>query len=189
MKCGDIQKLMYEALDRVLQPDERSLLEAHLSGCADCRSEQVLLKAMIKTVESTPQEMPGKNLAQSVMARLAAPAPSWLHGPTTRRIALSLTFATAFLIWQFRALIASNAKTYLPWESVVRWVSATGERMDEGVQTMIGVLASRLPESVPAWIEWNALLPIVLSLAVGFLLVRIAEAFRNLSALPSRKGS
>jgi hypothetical protein len=51
---GDVRDLLPDFLHDRLAPDVRREVEAHVSGCEDCRAELDLLRAMRSTLRRTP---------------------------------------------------------------------------------------------------------------------------------------
>lgn len=47
MTCDETRELLSPYLDEALAPDERSLVDAHLEGCADCRRELEALRGTV----------------------------------------------------------------------------------------------------------------------------------------------
>ena len=75
MTCNEARESLSAYLDEALAPDERSLVDAHLEGCAECRRELVALRgtvALLQRVE--PARAPVGFVDRAVAA--ARPRPS-----------------------------------------------------------------------------------------------------------------
>jgi anti-sigma factor RsiW len=71
MRCRNAQQLASRDLDGRLGADERSTLQAHLAGCAECRHFRARLQAMFGIA---PEALPGgPDLWPAIVARLEAP--------------------------------------------------------------------------------------------------------------------
>lgn len=55
MNCGQVQTLLASYLDGEVTPSERTLIQAHLSGCTDCQQELSLLSTAQNRVRSMLQ--------------------------------------------------------------------------------------------------------------------------------------
>jgi anti-sigma factor RsiW len=70
-----------EYLERDLDPDERSQIDAHLSDCAGCRRELSELRQTVSLLRQLPEPAHPPALADAVLARLAREA----NGPARVR--------------------------------------------------------------------------------------------------------
>lgn len=75
MKCEQIQSLLLAYLDGEVTPSERTLIQAHLSGCTDCQQEFALLSTARGRVRSTlqrraSQAVPSRDAWNRLEARL-----------------------------------------------------------------------------------------------------------------------
>ena len=193
MNCESIQRLMYEAVDRTLAPDERRRVDTHLTGCARCRAETAVLDALIETVETTPPAEPSDAFLANVMARLPAPEPSprfapepsprFAPEPSPRfapsvvlpRLAFAATLVAAALIWLYRGTVAGFVERLIPVRDMVEPAAAVIRDLQAYVQAQVVAVADSLPEPVSASVDWGSLLLVVTTLAVGYVLVRTAE--------------
>lgn len=177
MNCVSVQRLMYEAVDRALAPDERRLLDAHLAGCEGCRSEMAVLDALIETVETTPPADPSDAFLPNVMARLPAPRRSLWFGPSVvfPRVVFAATLAAAALLWLYREMFAEIVENLLPVQDVTGPVAAVIRDLQAYIRTQVGAVADSLPEPVSTSVDWGSLLLVVTTLVVGYVLVRTAE--------------
>ena len=78
-----------EYLEDELEPAERAGLEAHLSGCADCRTDLAGLRAVVARAQALTDRAPSANLWPGVAARIGAPQPR-AATLATRRFAFTL---------------------------------------------------------------------------------------------------
>ncbi len=177
MNCESIQRLMYEAVDRTLAPDERRLVDSHLTGCARCRAEMAVLDALIETVETTPPAEPSDAFVANVMARLPAPEPSPRFAPSVvfPRVAFAATLVAAALIWLYRATVAGFVGSLFPVQDMFAPAATVIRDLQAYVQTQVGAVADSLPEPVVTSVDWSSMLLVVTTLAVGYVLVRTAE--------------
>ncbi len=168
---------MYEAVDRTLAPDERRLVDTHLTGCARCRAEMAVLDALIETVETTPPAEPSDAFVANVMARLPAPEPSPRFAPSVvfPRVAFAATLVAAALIWLYRATVTEFVGSLFPVRDLVEPAASVIRNLQAYVQTQVGAVADSLPEQVSTSIDWGSLLLVVTTLVVGYVLVRTAE--------------
>jgi anti-sigma factor RsiW len=177
MNCESTQRLMYEAVDRTLAPDERNLVDTHLNGCERCRAEMAVLDALIETVETTPPAEPSDAFLANVMASLHAPEPSPGFAPSVvfPRVAFAATLVAAALIWLYREVFAEIVENFLPVQAVIGPVATVIGDLQAYVQTQVASAASSLPEPVSTSVDWGSLLLVVTTLVVGYVLVRAAE--------------
>ena len=80
-------------LDDALAPSERSVVEAHLGACADCRARLAELRATAMLIRALPEPRPSRRLVPQIAA-----APAWLAPLRT----LS-TFASGVSVFLFLA--------------------------------------------------------------------------------------
>jgi len=78
-----------EYIDGELEPSERRALEAHLTGCAECRADVDALRAVVARARSLTDTPPTSNLWPDVATRIGAP-PAPRTTLTTRRFAFTL---------------------------------------------------------------------------------------------------
>ena len=177
MNCQSIQRLMYEAVDRALAPDERRMVDTHLTGCERCRAEMAMLDALIETVETTAPAEPSSAFLDNVMARLPAPAPSSRFAPSVvfPRMAFAATLVAAVLIWLYRSTVTGFVDSLFPAQDIFGPVAAGVRNLQAYVQIQAGAVADSLPEPISTSVDWGSLLLVVTTLAVGYILVRTAE--------------
>ncbi len=181
MKCESAQRMVYEAVDRTLSPEERRLLDAHLAGCERCSSEAAVLDALIKTVETTPTAKPSETFLSNVMAQLPAPSrsssrSSWF-APTLvlPRLVFAFTLAVAVLVWLYRASLAEIVGGFLPVQTVSGPVTTAIHDIQAYMKAQVGATLGHLPVPVSTSVDWGSLLLVATTLAVGYLLIRAAE--------------
>lgn len=177
MNCETTRRLMYEAVDRALSPEERRLADAHLAVCERCGAEAAFLGAMIETVETTPAAQPSEAFLSNVMERLPAPARSSWFAPALvfPRLAFAATLAAAALIWAYRATFAEFVGEFLPVQTVTGPLAAAVRDIQAYAYAQAGAVLARLPEPVSTSVEWGSMLLVVTTLAVGYVMVRAAE--------------
>lgn len=181
MNCESTQRMVYEAVDRALTPDERRLLDAHLAGCERCRSEAAVLDALIKTVETTPAAKPSEAFLSTVMAQLPVPSrsasrSSWFAPSLVfPRLVFAITLAAAALVWLYRASLTEIVGNFLPVQTVSVPVTTVIRDIQAYMQAQAGAALTHLPAPVSTSVEWGSLLLVATTLAVGYLLIRAAE--------------
>lgn len=120
---GDIHALVGAYAVDALDPDERTLFEAHLGGCADCRDEVASLReagAMLSALTETP---PPTSLKDRVLADVATvrplppdlsnaelPRPTDLATRRRRWLPAALVAAAAV------AVVGAGAVVVQPWD-------------------------------------------------------------------------
>ena len=86
MKCYEVNELLIAYLDNEVTPSERTLIRAHLAGCAICQEELAALSALQSRVSQflhvrATQAVPSPQAWSRLQARLAGeahPSFSWL---------------------------------------------------------------------------------------------------------------
>jgi hypothetical protein len=78
-----------EYIDGELEPSERRALEAHLAGCAECRTDLATLRAVVTRAGSLTDAPPASDLWPGVAARID-PRPARRTTLVTRRFAFTL---------------------------------------------------------------------------------------------------
>ena len=78
-----------ECIDGELEPSERRDLEAHLAGCAECRTDLAALRAVVTRAGSLSDTPPASDLWPGVAARIH-PRPARRTTLVTRRFAFTL---------------------------------------------------------------------------------------------------
>ena len=177
MNCESAQRLVYEAVDRALTPEERRLLDAHIAGCERCSVEAAVLDALIETVETTPAAEPSGAFLSNVMAQLPAPSRSSWFAPSLffPRLVFTITLAAAALVWLYRASLAETVENFLPVQTVSGQVTTMLRDIQAYMQAQAGAALTHLPVPIPTSVEWGSLLLVATTLAVGYLLIRSAE--------------
>lgn len=177
MNCESAQRMVYEAVDRALSPEERRLLDAHLTGCERCRSEAAVLDALIETVETTPAARPTEAFLSNVMAQLPAPSRSSWFAPALvfPRLVFAFTLAAAALVWLHREALSDFVGNLPPVQTVSGPVTILIRDFQAFMQAQAGAVLAHLPDPVSASVEWGSLLLVATTLAVGYLLIRAAE--------------
>jgi len=98
-------------LDDAVTPSERSAVDAHLSGCADCRTRLAELRATSTLIRALPELRPSRRLAPRIAARPAWLAPLRTLSTLASGLSVFLFIATALLsnMTQFAATSAPAA--------------------------------------------------------------------------------
>lgn len=73
LTCDETQALMSDALDGMLSDTARATYDAHLAGCADCRSLAADLSQLRRDAASLPTLTPSRDLWSGIEARLGTP--------------------------------------------------------------------------------------------------------------------
>ena len=177
MNCESAQRMVYEAVDRALSPEERRLLDAHLAGCERCRAEAAVLDALIETVESAPAAKPTEAFLSNVMAQLPTPSRSSWFAPTLvfPRLVFAFTLAAAALVWLYREALSEFVGNLPPVQTVSGPVTTAIRDIQAYLQAQAGAVLTHLPVPVSTSVEWGSLLLVATTLAVGYLLIRAAE--------------
>lgn len=177
MNCESAQRMVYEAVDRALSPEERRLLDAHLTGCERCRSEAAVLDALIETVETTPRARPSETFLSSVMAQLPAPSRSSWFAPALvfPRLVFAFTLAAAGLVWLYRGALSEFVGNLPPVQTVSGPVTTLIRDFQAYLQALAGAVLAHLPDPASASVDWGSLLLVATTLAVGYLLIRASE--------------
>ena len=74
MTCHETRELFSALVDDALDARERSALDAHLVGCADCRRELDRFQRTVALVQALPAERAPAGFVDGVIGR-AQPAP------------------------------------------------------------------------------------------------------------------
>ena len=169
--------MVYEAVDRALSPEERRLLDSHLAGCERCRSEAVVLDALIETVETAPAAKPTEAFLSNVMAQLPAPSRSSWFAPALvfPRLVFAFTLAAAALVWLYRASLFEIVGSLPPVQTVTGPVTTLIQDFQAYLQAQASAVLTQFPVPVSTSVEWGSLLLVATTLAVGYLLIRAAE--------------
>lgn len=177
MNCESAQRMVYEAVDRALTPEELRLLDVHLTGCERCRSEAAVLDALIETVETTPAATPTESFLSNVMERLPAPSRSSWFAPALvfPRLVFAFTLAAAALVWLYREALSEFVGNLPPVQTVSGPVTTLIREIQAYMQTQAFAVLAHLPDPVSASVDWSSLLLVATTLAVGYLLIRAAE--------------
>jgi anti-sigma factor RsiW len=104
---SEIRAQLSEYLERDLDPDQRSLIAAHLESCASCGSELHELRSTVSLLRRLPEPGHPDGLADAVLARVAQDARGparvrWLRRVSEPRFAAPLAAGIAgfFLLLQ-----------------------------------------------------------------------------------------
>lgn len=104
MVCEGWKGQLHAYQDGTLSPSERASVEDHLSACADCRAEWILLQGLAHALRDEPLMAPPVNLTAKVMARLPAQNRAWaLSGRVFLYVGLYLLLVAGGL-WGMYAL-------------------------------------------------------------------------------------
>ena len=87
-------------LDQSLSRRETAILESHLVGCAECRSELDRLRSLYASIESLPDEPIGTDLTAAVMAAVQRRTNrDWLPSLAIGELALAGALMAALVLW------------------------------------------------------------------------------------------
>jgi anti-sigma factor RsiW len=116
MSCN-LEAELTAYVDDELGPAQASAVRAHLSGCADCRSTEALLRKTLHTLSALPEFEPSPGLRRTVLGAVESnPAPSsfglsaWLRPAVLLPSGLLLASILGFL------LTSRGGQTSLPTE-------------------------------------------------------------------------
>lgn len=112
MNCTDYQSTLHDWFDGELAAQEEAALEAHLTGCAECREEAESLRALLADAAALPREIaPPRDLWPEIAARIEAARVIEVDFGAARRVRGSL--------WRGRALLAAAAVVLVVASSAV----------------------------------------------------------------------
>jgi len=100
-QCAAMEGKLVEYLDGRARPAERRAVEAHLSGCATCRTRAEEFRALWTALEDLPEIFPSPSFDASLRARIAAePARrgfwEWMPSP---RLAFAVSALVILSAW------------------------------------------------------------------------------------------
>jgi anti-sigma factor RsiW len=73
MNCRDVQELLDDLVDGALPEERRREVARHLEGCAECRTSEAQLRALLTRVGVLPRTIaPAHDQWQGIMARIMA---------------------------------------------------------------------------------------------------------------------
>lgn len=100
MSCDEIQSLLSADLDRQLDDESRTALEAHLACCADCRAARESLTALDAALVRglRPMRARADDVAERTIARLRTQRLSAPRTPSRRWIGYLLAVAGGYLL-------------------------------------------------------------------------------------------
>jgi anti-sigma factor RsiW len=98
---GDIRDLLPDLLHDRLAPDARREVEAHVSGCDDCRAELALLGAMRSTLRRAP-EVDAAAIAAAILPYRAPARRSWAGWRAAAAIVILAAGGTSVAVLQSR---------------------------------------------------------------------------------------
>jgi anti-sigma factor RsiW len=109
MSCEDVRDRLDDYVDGELGEADFQVVELHLAGCADCRREERLLRALLAQAAALPRERtPAKDLWPGIVPRLAT-------APRVRRFGwaspVALAAAAAVLLAVSAALLTRSGRT------------------------------------------------------------------------------
>ena len=129
-----------EYIDGELEPSEHRDLEAHLAGCAECRTDLAALRAVVTRAGSLSDTPPASDLWPGVAARIDPP-PARRTTLVTRRFAftlpqlvaasLALIVASGGMVWLAR--MGGTATDFPPVLGEVRPANFGDAAFDEAV--------------------------------------------------------
>lgn len=103
MACGQAKHTIQRSLDALLPPEERSALQVHLEGCADCRQELDAQRRLARLTNRWASRAvaaadPGEEWTAQVLARLETP-------PARARLQVWLALTATLLLLGALALV------------------------------------------------------------------------------------
>ena len=138
-----------EYIDGELEPSERQSLEAHLAGCAECRTDLASLRAVVTRAEALTDTPPASNLWPGVAARIGT-RPAARSTLATRRFAftlpqlvaasLALIVASGGMVWLAR--LGGPTTDFPPVLGEVRLANFGDAAFDEAVADLPETLAA-----------------------------------------------
>jgi anti-sigma factor RsiW len=135
MKCEDVAKQMIPYLDGRSKEADRTAVDQHLAGCAECRARSQELFTLWKTMDELPAVAPSFGFDARMRQRIAAePRRSWFTAFIPQpRLALSAAMLIALSVWVVK-MPASH-----PVATPVSTVAATQQEDFNAIQNL-GVL-------------------------------------------------
>ncbi|MDH5768610.1 MAG: zf-HC2 domain-containing protein, partial [Nitrospirota bacterium] len=70
MECADIQKKLSAYIDDALSPEERMLIDEHLTSCQECKASLADMRKTLEYVQKLEDIEPPPWLAQKVMTKI-----------------------------------------------------------------------------------------------------------------------
>jgi hypothetical protein len=113
MFCRNVRNSLSAYLQRELEPDATSSIQAHLEKCASCRRELETIQEGIRMAErlpllSAPEEL-WQSVEEQIRKRQVQKEPSPKRSLMPRfAIACAILLLTGFLIWFFRSSVEEN---------------------------------------------------------------------------------
>jgi hypothetical protein len=115
MNCASVRALLVESLGDDLPAEQRSALETHLAGCADCRRERATLAHVCRLLDATPAPVVQVDVAAihaEAARREARRARRW------RRLSVGVGLAASILlvvsVWRMELRVEGHQVT-LRW--------------------------------------------------------------------------
>jgi anti-sigma factor RsiW len=101
MKCEDVAKQMIPYLDGRSKEADRTAVDQHLAGCAECRARSQELFTLWKTMDELPAVAPSFGFDARMRQRIAAePRRSWFTAFIPQpRLALSAAMLIVLSVW------------------------------------------------------------------------------------------
>lgn len=181
MTCRSAEDAIQKSLDGVLTLEERSRLDAHLTGCPACRREweahRALARAAWRWARPTPEDDPGDAFTAQVLAQVAArPVSMPVYLPFWLPLAASALLLTclALLAGPFGPSLDSlgGAARQTP-----DWLLTNLRAVPGDVSGIWGALTLGL--SLPAWV-WGALPAVAVVNGMFCVQARQAQTQRSL---------
>jgi anti-sigma factor RsiW len=102
IKCEQMERRIISYLDGKASPNERREIEAHLTGCADCRERVTEFRLLWSVLDELPAVTPSVSFDAAVRARVAQessrPGFRFWFMPT-RRMAFAVAALVAVSVW------------------------------------------------------------------------------------------
>ena len=167
MTCSRAQHLLQLYIDHQLSISQTRALERHLTRCATCRSEWMLLEDMVADIHSLNHIAEPLWLTESIMARVAATTAPQPEEPAieprrqrqrvTQRTPFRLTFQDLVLSSLLATLVMAGFVVFQPVlrDALVRTVNPLVGTALEGLQFLIAPNAG--PLSLFVWLLWGLL--------------------------------
>jgi hypothetical protein len=74
MECSEVQKRLSAYIEKLVSPQQKALIDAHLKGCKQCKCALADLKKAVDYVQKLEEVEPPAWLTQKVMARVRSDA-------------------------------------------------------------------------------------------------------------------
>jgi anti-sigma factor RsiW len=183
MSCGSVHKLLHEAFERALTPEEQKRVDVHLEGCRACRAEAALLRAMIRALETAPAVQPSERFTLAVMDRLPAPVRifGFLPAAAFRVAAALIGVAGAGLGWVYRTEVLTIGRE----AGHAAAASPAGDAMQQAyaaIQTLGQKMLAYVPVHQLDSPQWSPVVSVLIAVGVGMVILHMVNGFEPLDA-------